>query len=164
MRKGIIFMQIEGSLNGQGLRIAVIASRFNDLLTKNLMDGAMDALKRHGVENADTFLVPGAFEIPLIAENAASSGRYDAVIALGALIRGATPHFEYLSASVTKSIAEINMKHGVPVIFGLITADTLEQAIERSGTKQGNKGFTAAENAIEMATLIRETKKVFEQR
>lgn len=155
-------MQIEGSLNGQGLRIAIVASRFNDLLTKNLIDGAMDALRRHGAEDIDTVLVPGAFELPLATDKVASSERYDAVVALGALIKGATPHFEYLCASVTKSIAEINLKHGVPVILGLITADTLEHAIERSGTKQGNKGFIAAENAIEMANLMRETKKVFE--
>lgn len=158
----IAIMHVEGSLNGQGLRIAIVASRFNDMLTKNLVDGALDALKRHGTEDVDTFLVPGAFELPLIAEKAASSRRYDAVIALGALIKGATPHFEYLCASVTKSIAEINMRYGMPVIFGLITADTLEHAIERAGTKQGNKGFTAAENAVEMANLMKETKKVFE--
>jgi len=157
-------MQFEGSLNGQGLRMGIVASRFNDLLSKNLIEGAMDALKRHGANDIDLFLVPGSFELPLIAERAAASGRYDAVIALGALIKGATPHFEYLSASVTKSIAEINMRHSVPVILGLITADTLEHAIERSGTKQGNKGFTAAEDAIEMANLVRETKKVFEEK
>jgi 6,7-dimethyl-8-ribityllumazine synthase len=158
----IAIMHVEGSLNGQGLRIAIVASRFNDLLTKNLMDGAMDALKRYGTEDIDTFMVPGAFELPLVTDRAVSSRRYDAVIALGALIKGATPHFEYLCASVTKSIAEINMKYGVPVIFGLITADTLEHAIERAGTKQGNKGFTAAENAVEMANLVKEAKKVFE--
>lgn len=157
-------MHMEGSLNGQNLKIAIVASRFNDLLTKNLMDGAMDALKRHGTESTDTFLVPGAFELPLISDKVASSKKYDAVIALGALIKGATPHFEYLCASVTKSVAEINLRHGVPVILGLITADTLEHAIERSGTKQGNKGFIAAENAIEMANLVKETKKVFEER
>lgn len=157
-------MQMEGSLNGENLKIAIVASRFNDLLTKNLVDGAMDALKRHGTESIDTFLVPGAFELPLISDKVASSKKYDAVIALGALIKGATPHFEYLCASVTKSVAEINLRHGVPVILGLITADTLEHAIERSGTKQGNKGFTAAENAIEMVNLLKETKKVFEEK
>jgi 6,7-dimethyl-8-ribityllumazine synthase len=147
----------EGSLKGEGLRIGIVASRFNDLLTKNLVDGALDALDRHGVEDVSIFWVPGAFEIPMMANRIASSNtkKFDALICLGALIRGDTPHFEYLSASITKSIADINVKGGLPTIFGIITADTLEQAIERSGTKQGNKGFLAAENAIEMANLLK---------
>jgi len=151
---------VEGSLGGEGLKIAIVASRFNDLLTRNLVEGARDGLRRHGVHEVTTFMVPGTFELPLIAGKVADKKGFDAIVALGALIRGDTPHFEYLAASVTKSVAEINIRYGVPVILGIITADTLDQAIERSGTKQGNKGFIVAENAIEMANLIREIEKI----
>lgn len=148
---------IEGELNAQNLKFGVVLSRFNDFISARLLEGCLDALNRHGAkDNAVTIArVPGSFEIPLAASKLAESGKYDAVICLGALIRGATPHFDYLSAEVTKGIAQASLNSKVPVIFGVITADTLEQAIERAGTKSGNKGFDAAMAAIEMAQLLK---------
>ncbi|MGZ8428417.1 MAG: 6,7-dimethyl-8-ribityllumazine synthase [Candidatus Deferrimicrobiaceae bacterium] len=148
---------IEGDLQGQGLKVAIVASRFNGFITDRLVEGALDALRRHGVQEKDITLVkvPGSFELPL-AVRRASAGKVDAVIALGALIRGGTPHFDYLSAEVTKGIAQVTLDSGVPVSFGVLTTDTLEQAIERAGTKAGNKGFEAALSAIEMAKLLRQ--------
>lgn len=147
----------EGSLMGKGLKFAVIVSRFNEFITKKLLDGAQDALVRHGVTVGDIDIawVPGSFEIPLVAKKLAETKKYDAVICLGAVIRGATPHFDYLAAEVSKGIARVNLDTGVPVSFGVITADTLEQAIERAGTKAGNKGFASAVDAIEMANLLK---------
>ena len=148
---------IEGDLQGQGLKVAIVASRFNGFITDRLVEGALDALRRHGVQEKDITLVkvPGSFELPL-AVRRASAGKVDAVIALGALIRGGTPHFDYLSAEVTKGIAQVTLDSGVPVSFGVLTTDTVEQAIERAGTKAGNKGFEAALSAIEMAKLLRQ--------
>lgn len=148
---------IEGKLVGKGKKFAVIVSRFNEFITNKLLNGAMDCLARHEVDDADVDVVwtPGAFEIPVIAKRLAKSGKYDAVIALGAVIRGATPHFEYVASEVAKGIAQVNLSFETPVIFGIITADTIEQAIERAGTKAGNKGWDAALTAIEMANLMR---------
>jgi 6,7-dimethyl-8-ribityllumazine synthase len=148
---------IEGDLQGQGLKVAIVASRVNSFITDRLVEGALDALRRHGVQEKDITLVkvPGSFELPL-AVRRASAGKVDAVIALGALIRGGTPHFEYLSAEVTKGVAQVMLDSGVPVSFGVLTTDTVEQAIERAGTKAGNKGFEAASSAIEMAKLLRQ--------
>ncbi len=147
----------EGDLIGTGLRVGIVTSRFNELLSTRLLDGAMDALTRHGVEGdaVDVAWVPGGFEIPLAARKLADSGRYDAVIALGVVIRGGTPHFEYVATEVAKGIAAASVAAGVPVIFGVITADTIEQAVERAGTKAGNKGWDAALSAIEMANLMK---------
>jgi 6,7-dimethyl-8-ribityllumazine synthase len=147
----------EGMLLGEGLKFGLILSRFNEFITKKLLEGARDALLRHGTseENIDVAWVPGTFEIPLIAKKMADSGSYDAVICLGAVIRGGTPHFEYIASEVTKGIARVGIETGLPVIFGIITADTLEQAIERAGTKEGNHGFKAAVAAIEMANLVK---------
>ncbi|MFC2071114.1 6,7-dimethyl-8-ribityllumazine synthase [Chloroflexota bacterium] len=147
----------EGVLLGKGLKFGVVVSRFNEFITKKLLEGAQDALLRHGVseDDIDIAWVPGSFEIPLVARKLAQSERYDAVICLGAVVRGATPHFEYIAAEVTKGIAKIGLESGLPVGYGIITADTLEQAIERAGTKAGNKGFDAAVNAIEMANLLK---------
>ncbi|GAH03227.1 unnamed protein product [marine sediment metagenome] len=147
----------EGMLLGEGLKFGLVISRFNEFITRRLLEGAQDALLRHGVsqENIDIARVPGSFEIPLIAKKLAETKRYDAVICLGAVIRGETPHFEYIAAEVTKGIAKVALETGLPVIYGVITADSLEQAIERAGTKEGNKGFEAAVNAIEMANLMR---------
>jgi len=148
----------EGKLLAEGLKFGIVVSRFNEFVTKRLLEGALDALGRHGAKEEEIAVirVPGTFEVPLAAQKMASSGKYDAVICLGALIRGATPHFEYIAAEVTKGIAQVGLSTGVPTIFGVITADTIEQAIERAGTKIGNKGFDAAEAAIEMANLLRE--------
>ena len=145
----------EGLLLGKGLKFGLVASRFNEFITKKLVEGAQDALLRHGVSEEDIEIawVPGTFEIPLVAKKLALTKRYDAVICLGAVIRGATPHAEYIAAEVTKGIAKVGLDTGLPVIYGVITADTLEQAIERAGTKRGNKGFEAAVSAIEMANL-----------
>jgi len=145
----------EGMLLGKGLKFGLVASRFNEFITKKLVEGAQDALLRHGVSEDDIEIawVPGTFEIPLVAKKLALTKRYDAVICLGAVIRGATPHAEYIAAEVTKGIAKVGLDTGLPVIYGVITADTLEQAIERAGTKRGNKGFEAAVSAIEMANL-----------
>ncbi len=147
----------EGMLLGEGLKIGVVASRFNEFITRKLLDGAQDALLRHGVaaDNIDVAWVPGAFEIPLVAQKLAQTKQYDAVVCIGAIVRGATPHFEYIAAEVTKGIAQVNLTSGVPISYGVITTDTLEQAIERAGTKVGNKGFDAATNAIEMANLLK---------
>jgi 6,7-dimethyl-8-ribityllumazine synthase len=149
--------RFEGMLLGEGLKFGLVISRFNEFLTRRLLEGAQDALLRHGVsqENIDVTWVPGSFEIPLIAKKLVETKRYDAVICLGAVIRGGTPHFEYIASEVTKGIAKIGLETGLPVIYGVITADTLEQAIERAGTKEGNKGFEAAVKAIEMANLMR---------
>jgi 6,7-dimethyl-8-ribityllumazine synthase len=148
----------EGNLIGTGLKIGVVVSRFNELLGSRLLSGANDALVRHGVaeEDIDVAWVPGAFEIPLVAEKLAKSGHYDAVIALGVVIRGGTPHFQYVAAEVSKGVAKVSLDSGVPVMFGVITADTIEQAVERAGTKAGNKGWEAASAAIEMARLMKE--------
>ncbi|MEE9520653.1 MAG: 6,7-dimethyl-8-ribityllumazine synthase [Dehalococcoidales bacterium] len=147
----------EGMLLGKGLRFGLVASRFNEFITKKLIEGAQDALLRHGVSEADidAAWVPGSFEIPLAAKKLAQSKKYDAVICLGAVVRGGTPHFEYIATEVTKGIAAVGLETGLPVIYGVITADTLEQAIERAGTKMGNAGFEAAEKAIEMANLLK---------
>lgn len=147
----------EGQLIGEGLRFAIVVSRFNEFITSKLLGGAEDALSRHGVDMADvdTAWVPGSFEVPLVAKQLAATGRYDGVISLGAVIRGATPHFDYVAAEVSKGVANVSLQTGVPIIFGVITTDTIEQAIERAGTKVGNKGFDAAEAAIEMANLLR---------
>ncbi|MGE5190803.1 MAG: 6,7-dimethyl-8-ribityllumazine synthase [Gemmatimonadota bacterium] len=147
---------LEGDLQGQGLKVAIVASRFNGFITDRLIEGAVDALRRHGVDEKDISLVkvPGSFELPLAVRRVAA-GKVDAVVALGALIRGGTPHFEYLSAEVTKGLAQVTLETGVPVAFGVLTTDTVEQAIERAGTKAGNKGFEAALSAIETAKLLK---------
>ncbi len=147
----------EGVLLGKGLKFGVVVSRFNEFITRKLLDGAQDALLRHGVIEGDIDIawVPGSFEIPLVAKKLAQTKKYDAVICLGTVIRGGTPHFEYIAAEVTKGIAKVGLDAGLPVSYGIITADTLEQAIERAGTKAGNKGFDAAVNAIEMANLLK---------
>jgi 6,7-dimethyl-8-ribityllumazine synthase len=149
---------IEGVLNAQDLRIAIVASRWNDLIVSRLICGAQDALVRLGARENELTLVrvPGAFEIPLAAKKAAASGRYDAVICVGAVIRGETPHFEYIAAEVTKGMAVVSLETGVPIAYGIITADTVEQAINRAGVKAGNKGFEAAMAAVEMANLLKE--------
>lgn len=146
----------EGKLLGEGLKFGLVVARFNEFITQKLMGGAMDALIRHGVDpdDIDIAWAPGAFEMPLVAQKLTHKN-YDAVICLGAVIRGATPHFEYVSAEVTKGIAQVGLNTGKPIIFGVITADTIEQAIERAGTKSGNKGFDAAITAIEMANLFK---------
>jgi 6,7-dimethyl-8-ribityllumazine synthase len=148
----------EGNLVGTGLRVGIVAGRFNEFIVSKLVGGALDALKRHGVNDADVDVawVPGAFEIPLIAKKMAESGRYDAVITLGAVIRGSTPHFDYVCNECAKGVASISLATGVPTIFGVLTTDTIEQAIERAGTKAGNKGWEAAVAAIEMANLSRQ--------
>lgn len=147
---------IEAGLIGKGKRFAIIASRFNDFITDRLVGGAVDALTRSGVEDADIDLikVPGAYEIPLVALRVAESKKYNAVICLGAVIRGATPHFDYVCAEAAKGIAHAGMATGLPVMFGILTTDTIEQAIERAGTKAGNKGWDTAVAAIEMANLM----------
>ncbi len=146
----------EGMLLGKGLKFGIVVSRFNEFITRKLLEGAQDALLRHGVAEGDieTAWVPGSFEIPLIAKRLALTKKYNAVICLGAVIRGGTPHFEYIAAEVTKGIAQVGLETGLPTIYGVITADTLEQAIERAGTKEGNEGFKAAVNALEMANLL----------
>ncbi|AJD91205.1 MULTISPECIES: 6,7-dimethyl-8-ribityllumazine synthase [Jeotgalibacillus] len=147
----------EGHLSGSGLKVAIVVSRFNEFITGKLLSGAEDALKRHGVEEADVSVawVPGVFEIPVVTQRLAKSGKYDAVITLGTVIRGATPHFEYVSNEVSKGVAKVALDEGMPVIFGVLTTDTIEQAIERAGTKAGNKGWEAATAAIEMASLFK---------
>jgi 6,7-dimethyl-8-ribityllumazine synthase len=157
MEVNIMTKTFEGNLVGTGLKVAIVVSRFNEFITSKLLGGAEDALKRHGVEEADVSVtwVPGAFEIPMIAKKLACTGNYDAVITLGTVIRGATPHFEYVSGEVAKGVANLGMQEEIPVIFGVLTTDTIEQAIERAGTKAGNKGWEAAVSAIEMANLIR---------
>ncbi|MEE4608103.1 MAG: 6,7-dimethyl-8-ribityllumazine synthase [Desulfobacteraceae bacterium] len=147
---------IEGTLNAEGKRFGLVVSRFNDFITDKLTGGAIDALTRCGAapEAIEIVKVPGAFEIPLVAQKMAAVKRYDAIICLGAVIRGATPHFDYVSAEVSKGIAQVALASGVPVIFGVVTTDTIEQAIERAGTKAGNKGWNAAISAVEMANLM----------
>jgi 6,7-dimethyl-8-ribityllumazine synthase len=146
----------EGKISGQGKKFGVIVSRFNDFISDRLLNGALDALARHGTndEDIDIVKVPGSFEIPLMAKKMAQRQKYDAIICLGAVIRGSTPHFEYVSSEVSKGIASVSLESGVPVIFGVITTDTLEQAIERAGSKSGNKGWSAAVAAMEMAHLV----------
>ena len=146
---------LEANLLAEGKRFALIMSRFNDFISEKLVDGAVDALRRSGArdEDIDIVKVPGAFEIPLLAKKMAAKKRYDAIICLGAVIRGATPHFDYVSAEVSKGIAVVSLEDDIPVIFGIITTDTIEQAIERAGTKAGNKGWSAAMAAVEMANL-----------
>jgi 6,7-dimethyl-8-ribityllumazine synthase len=147
----------EGNLIGKGLKFALVVSRFNEFFSRKLLEGARDALARHDVAEVDIEVAwtPGSFEIPLIAQIMAASKKYDAVICLGAVIRGGTPHFDYIASEVAKGVAKVMLDTGVPVTFGIITADNLEQAIERSGTKAGNKGFDAAVSAIEMANLVK---------
>jgi 6,7-dimethyl-8-ribityllumazine synthase len=147
----------QGMLLGKGLRFGLVVSRFNEFISKKLLEGAEDALLRHGVNQEDIEIawVPGAFEIPLIAQKLAQTKKYSAVICLGAVIRGDTPHFDYIAAEVTKGIAKVGLDAGLPVIYGVITTENLEQAIERAGTKAGNKGFEAAVSAIEMANLVK---------
>ena len=146
----------EGKLDGRGLRVGIVVSRFNDLITERLLEGALDRLRRSNVseEATDVYWVPGAFEIPKMAKRIAEGGRYDGVIALAAVIRGATPHFEYVASETAKGIAQASLASGVPVIFGVLTTDTIEQAVERAGTKAGNKGWDAALSGIEMAALM----------
>lgn len=148
----------QGRLDAEGFRFAVVSSRWNDLLTSRLVEGAFDALERLGAaeENVEHFRVPGSFELPMLASKLAHSGNYDAVICLGTLIRGETPHFEYVAAEATKGIAQAGMSSGVPVVYGVVTADTVEQAIDRAGVKAGNKGFDAALAAVELANLYRD--------
>ncbi|GAB6157708.1 6,7-dimethyl-8-ribityllumazine synthase [Desulfotomaculum varum] len=147
----------EGHLLGQGLKFGIVVGRFNEFITNKLLSGALDALIRHGVaeQDVDIAWVPGAFEIPLAAKKMAAAGRYDGVICLGAVIRGATPHFDYVAAEVSKGVAKVGLDAGLPVVFGVLTVDTIEQAIERAGTKAGNKGWEAANTAIEMANLMK---------
>ena len=147
----------EGSLLGKGLKFGLVASRFNNFFTQKLLEGAQDALLRHGVNEADieTAWAPGSFEIPLVAQKMAQSKKYDALICLAAVIRGGTPHWEYIAAEATKGIARISLETGVPVVNGIITTETLEQAVERAGSKAGNKGFDAAVSAIEMVNLLK---------
>ena len=149
--------RFEGKLIGEGLKFGLVVSRFNEFFTNKLLEGAQDALLRHGVKEEDIEVAwtPGSFEIPLIAQKLARSKKYDAIICLATVIRGGTPHFEYIAAEVTKGMAKVGLDTGLPVINGVITTDTLEQAVERSGTKAGNKGFTAAMSAIEMANLVK---------
>lgn len=148
---------IEGSLHAGGMSFGILVSRFNSFIGERLLEGALDALIRHGAsdENIVVARVPGAFEIPLAARKMAESGRFDAVICLGAVIRGATPHFDYVAAEVSKGIAHVSLDSGVPVIFGVLTTDSIEQAIERAGTKAGNKGFDAAMTAVETVNLLK---------
>jgi 6,7-dimethyl-8-ribityllumazine synthase len=148
---------IEGKLDAKGLRVGLLVSRFNSFVSDRLVEGAIDALLRHGAEKDDINIVrvPGAFEIPPTAKQMAESERYDAIVCLGAVIRGATPHFEYVSAEVSKGVASVSIDSGIPVTFGVLTTDTIEQAIERAGSKAGNKGFDAAVAAVEMANLYK---------
>jgi 6,7-dimethyl-8-ribityllumazine synthase len=147
---------LEGQLIAKGKRFGIVVSRFNDFITEKLLGGALDALTRTGAKENDIQIikVPGAFEIPLAAKKVAQTGSYDAVICLGAVIRGATPHFDYVCAEVSKGVAQVGLDFGIPVIFGVLTTDTVEQAIDRAGTKSGNKGWHAAMSAVEMANLM----------
>ncbi len=148
--------RVEGYFSAKGYRFGLVVSRFNELISSKLLGGALDALKRHDArdEDMEVFWVPGSFEIPLMAKKAAKSGRFDAVICLGAVIRGDTPHFEYVASEVAKGVAQVSLETEIPVTFGVITSDTLEQAIERAGSKAGNKGWDAAMGAIEMVDLL----------
>jgi 6,7-dimethyl-8-ribityllumazine synthase len=149
---------IEGKYDGKGLKFAIVASRFNDFITKPLIGGAVDALVRHNTQESDieVFKVPGAYEIPLLARKLAETKKYDAVITLGAVIRGATPHFDFVASEVSKGVAKASYDTGVPVIFGVLTTDTIEQAVERAGTKSGNKGADCAMGALELVNLIKD--------
>lgn len=149
---------IEGQLSAEGLRVAIAVTRFNDFITGKLLAGALDCLQRHGCTNDQITVlkVPGAFEIPLAAQKLAATKSFNAIICLGAVIRGATPHFEYISAEVTKGIAQVSLQYGIPVAYGVLTTDTVDQAIERAGTKAGNKGWDAALSAIEMAQVLKQ--------
>jgi len=149
---------IEGKLLANGLKFGIVIARFNDFITNRLLEGALDTLKRHGAseENITIAWVTGSFEIPLAAQKMAQSKKFDAVICLGAVIRGGTPHFEYIASEVTKGIAQLNLQFGIPVVFGVLTTDNIEQAIERAGTKAGNEGAQAAKTAIEMANLMKQ--------
>lgn len=152
--------EYSGKLQGKGLRIGIVVSRFNELVTKSLLSGAIDGLQRHGVDGKDITVawVPGAFDIPVIAKHLASSEKYDAIICLGAVIRGATPHFDFVAGQASSGIAKVAYDSGMPVIFDVLTTNTIEEALERAGSKSGNKGFDAAMDAIEMADLIRQIK------
>jgi len=147
----------EGRLSGKGLRFGLVAGRFNELIAGHLVSGALDCLRRHDVADTDIEIAwaPGAFELPLVAQKMAGSGRYDAVVCLGAVIRGGTPHFDFIAAEAAKGIAKVGLDTGVPVVFGVLTTDTVEQAVERAGTKAGNKGWAAASTALEMANLLK---------
>ncbi|MCY1634507.1 6,7-dimethyl-8-ribityllumazine synthase [Marinifilum sp. D737] len=149
---------IEGKLVAEGLKFGIVTGRFNEFIGSKLLGGALDAIKRHGAseDDVDVAWVPGAFEIPLVAKRMVKSGKYDAVICLGAVIKGSTPHFDYVSNEVTKGVAHVSLDSEVPVIFGVLTVDTIEQAIERAGTKAGNKGYEAAVSGIEMANLLKQ--------
>lgn len=149
---------IEGKLTAEGLRVGIIVARFNGFIAERLLEGALDALLRHGADDSSITVArtPGAFEIPLTAQKMAESGKYDALICLGAVIRGATPHFDYVASEAAKGVAQVGLKQGIPVVFGVLTTDTIEQAVERAGTKAGNKGFDAAMTAIETANLLKE--------
>ncbi len=148
---------IEGKLLAEGQKIGIVAARFNDFITNKLLEGAVDAFVRHGGDgnNLDVAYVPGAFEIPLVAKKMAESGKYDAVLCLGAVIRGATPHFDMVANEATKGVAHASLQTGIPVIFGILTTDSIEQAVERAGTKSGNKGFDTMNTAIEMVNLLK---------
>ncbi len=156
--KAIFMKLLEGKIDATGLKVAIVVSRFNEFITNKLLGGAMDCLKRNNADedNITVAWVPGAFEIPAVTRVLASSNKYDAVICLGAVIRGSTPHFDYVAAEVSKGVASISLNAKIPVIFGVLTTDTIEQAIERAGTKSGNKGFDAAMSAIEMANLYKQ--------
>ena len=149
---------VEGKMTGKGMKVGIVAARFNEFITSKLLGGALDMLRRHEVAEEDitTAWVPGAFEIPVIAKKMAESGKYDAVICLGAVIRGSTPHYDYVCNEVSKGIAQVSMGNGLPVMFGVLTCENIEQAIERAGTKAGNKGAECANGAIEMVNLMRE--------
>ncbi|HVN77416.1 MAG TPA: 6,7-dimethyl-8-ribityllumazine synthase [Terriglobia bacterium] len=149
---------IQGNLNSEGLRFALVVSRFNELVTNRLLEGALDALRRTGASDSDLLVVrvPGSFEIPLAARRLAKQGKFDAIICLGTVIQGDTPHYEYISNEVTKGIASVSLETGVPLAYGVLTADTVDQAIDRAGLKSGNKGFEAAMSAIEMANLVKQ--------
>jgi 6,7-dimethyl-8-ribityllumazine synthase len=149
---------VEGKLNAEGLKFGIVVGRFNSFIGERLLEGAVDALVRHGADDAQITVlrVPGAFEIPLAAQKMAKSNNYDALICLGAVIRGSTPHFDYVASEVSKGVAHVSLQTGVPVIFGVLTTDTIEQAVERAGTKAGNKGFDAAMTAIEIVNVLRE--------
>ncbi len=151
------YRTIEGDFKGEGLRFGIVVGRFNNFISKKLLEGALDALSRHGVslDAVEVAWVPGSFEIPLVAKKMALSGKYDAIICLGAIIRGSTPHFDYVAAECSKGIAQVMLETEKPVVFGVLTTDTIEQAIERAGTKAGNKGFEAAMAALEMANLLK---------
>ncbi len=151
------YVILEGFYEGEGIKIGIVVSRFNVFITQKLLDGALDILKRHKVSEENIYVawVPGAFEIPLVAKKLAETKKFDAILCLGTIIRGATPHFEYIAAETSKGIAQVTLETGIPIIFGILTTDTIEQAIERAGTKAGNKGAEAALTALEMVNLIK---------